>query len=70
MIGMVFYSLSALVFSKILQSGIGLALANITWDVLSSLYGLIIGTMIFSEVITPIQLVGCALGIISLGLLS
>lgn len=47
---------------RILKNGEGIAIINIIWNVASTLYGLFIGVILFSEHLTTPQKVGATLG--------
>lgn len=51
-------------------SGIGISTANLIWNLASTMYGLLIGVVLFSEKISIYQKGGLVLGVISTILLS
>lgn len=68
-LAMVCYSLIPLIISLILSKGHGIGTVNITWNVMSNVYGLLIGMLIFSEVINGTQWLGILLCFSGIGLI-
>lgn len=56
-------------FYYMLRQGKHIATINITWNLLSTLYGLFIGIILFQEKVGSLQIYGILLGMISLGLI-
>ena len=48
----------------------GIALTNAVWNVASTMYGLLIGIMLFHEVVSVRQWVGLGLGVVGFGLMT
>jgi len=65
-----FYACVPILLYLILVKTHKIAALNCTWNVTSSIYGLIIGMMIFSEIYTVRQCLGVSLGIVSLLLMN
>ena len=63
------YAIIPLFFFKILKEGQGISTVNILWNVMSTVYGVLIGVLLFSEVIHGIQWIGIILGILSIFLI-
>jgi hypothetical protein len=53
----------------ILAHGANIATTNITWNIMSTLYGLLIGLIIYHEKLGSLQVYGAILGLVSLFLL-
>lgn len=68
-ISVVCYALIPLCLFKIVKNGTGMAITNIVWNIMSSIYGIIIGVMIFKEHMTLDQKLGAGLGLISVWLM-
>lgn len=64
------YSLVALTLIKIVDQNDNVSLTNVTWNLLSSMYGIFIGYILFTEEITAGQFLGVAVGMISLVLIN
>lgn len=62
LISTVAYAIIPFMLYKILKLGNGIALTNILWNIASTLYGLIIGVVLFSEYISFQQKLGAVLG--------
>ena len=58
------YAVIPLLLYKLLQKKLGISVLNIIWNIMSTLYGLFIGIIIFNETITLQQKIGVILGII------
>lgn len=65
-----FYACIPLLLYLILIKTHKIASLNCSWNVASSIYGLIIGMLIFSEIYTTRQCFGVGLGILSLLLMN
>lgn len=64
------YSLVALTLIRIVDKNDSVSLTNVTWNILSSMYGLFIGYILFTEEITTKQFLGITVGVISLLLIN
>lgn len=64
------YSLVALTLIRIVEKNDSISLTNVTWNILSSMYGIFIGYILFTEEITTKQFLGVAVGMISLLLIN
>lgn len=60
------YGLIPIAIYFVLVKGKNISTVNITWNILSTLYGLLIGLVLFSEKVGSLQWYGVILGIISL----
>jgi len=58
----ILYAAIPLFLYKILKNDMGIAIANILWNIASTLYGLLIGVILFNEGITFEQKIGATLG--------
>lgn len=58
------------ILAYILRQGQPLSTFNITWNILSTIYGIIIGVLLFNEHITNSQYYGICLGLLALLLIS
>jgi len=65
-IAMAVYTLTIFGFYKILQNGNNLGIVNLLWNLFSTLYGFLMGILIFNEKITTLELVGSMFGLLSL----
>ena len=63
------YGLIPIALLSALKNNVGISLINSSWNILSTVYGLIIGILIFSEVASGLELLGIATGLISLMLI-
>ena len=61
----IMYAILPFIIYKLLKLGDGIAIINIAWNILSTLYGLFIGVILFGEYITFQQKIGSMLGLIS-----
>lgn len=64
------YMMVAITLIKIVEKNDTVSLTNVFWNVLSSVYGLFIGYMLFKEKITRNQFLGVMLAIISIVLIN
>jgi len=64
LISIVCYALIPYCLYKIVSRGQGIAITNIVWNIASSLYGLFIGIVLFSEVLTLKQKIGIGFGLL------
>ena len=60
------YALIPIILYFLLVRGSNIATVNITWNILSTIYGLFIGVMLFQEKISNVQWYGIAFGFLSL----
>ena len=65
-ISMLLYGSIPFFLYKMLQYDDEIGILNVIWNVLSTIYGLLIGVLIFKEHVTNLQFVGAVLGIISI----
>jgi uncharacterized membrane protein len=68
-ISIVCYGLIPIFIYLILRKGNMVSTTNITWNILSTLYGLFIGLVLFSEHIGNLQMYGIVLGTLGLVLI-
>lgn len=61
------YAAVPIVIYFVLVKGNNISTVNITWNILSTLYGLLIGLVLFGEKVGSLQIYGIILGTISLG---
>jgi multidrug transporter EmrE-like cation transporter len=64
-ISVICYGLIAVVLYFIITKGENIATTNICWNILSTIYGLIIGVLIFNEKVSNLQFLGIMLGFLS-----
>lgn len=69
-ISVICYGLIPICLYQITKSGSGVALVNIVWNILSSMYGILIGIMLFGETITFHQKLGTLVGFLSIYLMA
>ena len=67
---MMLYAVCVFSLSRILILNYGVGMVNVMWNLLSTLYGLFIGLVLFSEVITNLQILGAILGVVAMILMS
>lgn len=60
------YSVIPILLILLIREKQNIATVNIIWNILSTVYGLMIGVLIFSEKITPLQVLGIIMGTLSL----
>jgi multidrug transporter EmrE-like cation transporter len=53
----------------IIKENRNISTVNIIWNILSTIYGLIIGVLIFQEKIHTLQIYGVLLGVLGIGLI-
>lgn len=63
------YLLIPLFLYKLLQIGKGIGIVNVIWNILSTIYGFMIGVLLFSENINSMQILGSILGVIGITLI-
>lgn len=56
------YMLIPIFLYRLLKIGEGIAMTNVIWNILSTIYGFIIGMAIFSEKVSNLQIIGSILG--------
>jgi drug/metabolite transporter (DMT)-like permease len=66
MLSCICYSVIPITIYFVLIKGNNISTVNITWNILSTLYGLLIGMIIFGEKVKSLQWYGVILGMISL----
>ncbi len=65
-LSLILYMGTAWCLSRMLMIYSEIAVVNILWNIISTLYGLAIGILIFQEHVSNLQLLGSILGIISI----
>jgi len=63
------YSVVPLIVSLILSKGMGIGTVNLIWNVMSNVYGLLIGLLLFSESIYGLQWMGILFAFSGVGLI-
>lgn len=63
------YGLIPVFLYLIIKQGENVSTVNIIWNILSTIYGLVIGMLIFQEKIHSLQIYGVILGVLGLGLI-
>jgi multidrug transporter EmrE-like cation transporter len=58
------------IFLLLIIKKIPMALTNSIWNIVSTMYGLLIGIMIFGEIVSVQQWVGLGLGVIGFGMMT
>jgi drug/metabolite transporter (DMT)-like permease len=66
MLSCICYAAIPITMYFVLIKGNNISTVNITWNILSTLYGLLIGMIIFGEKVKSLQLYGVILGLVSL----
>lgn len=66
----IFYSLVPIFLYFILRKTHKIGSLNSTWNIVSSIYGVLLGVLIFSEIYTPKQCLGIFFGILALILMN
>lgn len=62
---MIYYIIVVIIFYRILKNGQGIAMTNMIWNIASTIYGLLIGVIIFNEKLTNLQKIGATFGTLS-----
>jgi len=62
----ILYAIIPYLLYKITKDGTGIAITNTIWNIVSTIYGLLIGIIIFNEHITTEQKVGITFGTIGI----
>lgn len=63
---MIGYMIIPLFLYRLLKIGQGIAMVNVMWNILSTIYGFIIGVAIFGEAVSHLQLIGSILGVLGI----
>jgi len=62
LLGIILYAYIPFALYKITKNGQGIAITNIIWNIASTIYGLLIGILLFDESISWEQKIGILLG--------